>query len=101
MITMFKTVFVMYISLSTGGINTDLQFKDAASCENARHQIAVTSRPHFSTFTSCVKMDIPLKKTKCKIINKTDYYNSESNRSYRAVPMNGYPYPVEMICEEQ
>lgn len=85
---MFKVIFVLVMSTYHGGINTDLHFSTMNQCEAAKNQIRENSiRGHFSGMT-CVEMQVPIKKTKCKISNE-----------YARV--TGNYYPVTLECEEK
>ena len=93
---MFKLIFVLIISNSSaqGGL-TNVEFNSLKECESAKVQI----KKEIDVVSTCVEKKIPIKKTKCKIINNFDY----KNKLYRieAGNLNGYPYPVEVECVEE
>ena len=88
---MFKIIFVLVINTSHGGITT-MDFTNRQQCETAKEQIKVTQKGgwRYEFGAVCVEKQIPIKKTKCTISNKTD--GSISNKR---------SYPVAFECVEE
>jgi len=97
---MFKVIFVLVLTTYHGGINTDLKFSSLTNCESAKSQLIKDNVFRNSGISSsCLEMQVPIKKSRCKIVNQTDYTNARST-SY-AHNMDNYPYPVALECEER
>lgn len=94
---MFKIIFVLVINAYHGGMTT-IDFTTRQQCETAKEQIKVGEDPT-SVSAVCIEKQIPLKKTKCKVINDFSYQNSYTR--VNAGNMNGYPYPVALECIEE
>jgi len=92
---MIKIIFVLVMSEYYGGIAT-MDFATLQQCEAAKAQIA----KKIELSMTCIEKQVPLKKTKCKIVNNFGYQNpTNGNRS--AHNLDRYPYPVELECVEQ
>ncbi len=93
---MFKIIFVLVINAYRGGMTT-IDFTTLQQCETAREQVA-NIRTRVSAV--CIEKQVPLKKTKCKIVNDFSYQNpNKSHGGYEN--LNGYPYPVALECVEE
>lgn len=96
---MFKIIFVLVINAYHGGITT-IDFTTLQQCETAKEKIQVTAKRGANFGAVCVEKQVPLKKTKCKIINDFSYRNpNKSHGGYEN--LNGYPFPVEIDCVEE
>lgn len=95
---MFKIIFVLIINADHGGITT-MDFPTLQQCETVREQVEATSRSGSIIGTVCIEKQIPLKKTKCKIVNDFSYRNSHGR--FDAANLDGYPYPVALECVEE
>jgi len=99
---MFKVIFVLVLTTYHGGINTDLKFSSLTNCESAKAQLVKDNVFRNSAISSsCLEMQVPIKKTKCKIVNQNNYTNPMDIRNPYAHNMDNYPYPVALECEEQ
>lgn len=93
---MIKIIFVLVINAYRGGMTT-IDFTTLQQCETAREQVA-NIRTRISAV--CIEKQVPLKKTKCKIVNDFSYQNpNKSHGGYEN--LNGYPYPVALECVEE
>lgn len=98
---MFNIIFVLVISGYAGGINTDLHFSTMSQCETAKMQIySNAAKGNFAGMT-CVEMRVPVKKTKCKVINDFSYQNPHYRSSTTVLSMDNYPYPIAFECVEE
>lgn len=95
---MFKVIFVLVINAYHGGMAT-VDFTTRHQCETAREQVIVGAKGAASVSAVCIEKQIPLKKTKCKVINDFSYQNSYTR--VNAGNMNGYPYPIALECVEE
>lgn len=88
---MFKIIFILVINTSHGGITT-IDFTNRQQCETAKEQIKVTQKGgwRYEFGAVCIEKQIPIKKTKCTISNKTD----------GAKAIRG-SYPVAFECVEE
>lgn len=77
---MFKIIFVLVINSYNGGITT-IDFTNLQQCETAKKLIKEAQ-----IGAVCIEKQIPIKKTKCTISNKT-------NRTWS--------YPVAFECVEE
>lgn len=93
---MFKLIFVLVMNGYHGGMAT-IDFTNRQQCEAAKEKAIVMKGS--SVGAVCIEKQIPLKKTKCKIINDFNYQNPFSR--VNASNMNGYPYPVALECTEE
>jgi len=93
---MFKIIFVLVVNVYHGGLTT-IDFTTKQQCEIAKEQVNTTG-PNI-TGAVCIEKQVPLKKTKCKIVNDFSYKNS--NNRDRAANLDGYPYPVALECIEE
>jgi len=91
---MFKIIFVLVINAYHGGMTT-IEFTTLQQCETAREQITETAKGVIRFSAVCIEKQVPLKKTKCKIINDFSYRNT----TYET--LTGYPYPVALECVEE
>lgn len=91
---MFKIIFVLVINAYHGGITT-IDFTTLQQCEAAKEQIKMTTKVGANVGMTCIEKQVPLKKTKCKIVNDFSYRNT----IYET--FNGYPYPVALECVEE
>ena len=88
---MLKIIFVLVINANHGGMTT-IDFTTLQQCETAKAQIQETTRRGAYVGMTCIEKQVPLKKTKCKIINeKTHHHYMNSN----------YPYPIALECMEE
>lgn len=88
---MFKIVFVLFINAYHGGTTT-IDFTTLQQCEAAKTQIQETTRRGSNLGATCIEKQVPLKKTKCKVIN---------DRTHHHYMSNSYPYPVALECVEE
>ncbi len=90
---MFKIIFVLVINVYNGGMTT-IDFTTLQQCETAKKKVVKTG-DSFSIGAVCIEKQVPIKKTKCKIVNSTDYRNTIN------ATMAEYPYPVALECVEE
>lgn len=96
---MIKIIFVLVINVYHGGMTT-IDFTTLQQCEAAKEQVQATSRSGARIGAVCIEKQVPLKKTKCKIVNDFSYQNpNKSHGGYEN--LNGYPYPVALECVEE
>ena len=95
---MFKIIFVLVINAYNSGMTT-IDFTTRQQCETAKEQVQSTSSRDARIGAVCIEKQIPLKKTKCKIINDFSYRNKL--KSNNAGNLDGYPYPVALECVEE
>ena len=95
---MFKIIFVLVINAYHGGMTT-IDFSTRQQCETAKEQVIVGVKGPAPVNAVCIEKQIPLKKTKCKIINDYSYRNKL--KSNNAGNLDGYPYPVALECVEE
>ena len=95
---MFKIIFVLVINAYHGGMTT-IDFSTRQQCETAKEQVEVGVKGTASVKAVCIEKQIPLKKTKCNIINNFSYRNNL--KSNNAGNLDGYPYPVALECVEE
>lgn len=95
---MFKIIFVLVINAYNSGMTT-IDFTTRQQCETAKEQVEVGVKSPRSVSAVCIEKQIPLKKTKCKIINDFNYRNRL--KSNNAGNLDGYPYPVALECVEE
>ena len=95
---MFKIIFVLVINAYHGGMTT-IDFSTRQQCETAKEQVIVGVKGTGPVSAVCIEKQIPLKKTKCKIINDFNYRNKL--KSNNAGNLDGYPYPVALECVEE
>lgn len=87
---MFKIIFVLVINAYHGGITT-IDFTTLQQCETAKELVKETKKSDAALGAVCIEKQVPIKKTKCTISNKT-------------VPfLNNYTlsYPVALECVEE
>lgn len=89
---MFKIIFVLVMNSANGGITT-IDFTNLQQCETAKKLIKKTDgggwRYEFGAV--CIEKQIPIKKTKCTISNKTEQFTKNYTLSY----------PVAFECVEE
>ena len=95
---MFKIIFVLVINAYHGGMTT-IDFTTRQQCETAKEQVIVGVKGPASVNAVCIEKQIPLKNTKCKIINDFSYRNKL--KSNNAGNLDGYSYPVALECVEE
>ena len=91
-----NVVFVLIMTLYHGGINTDLTFPTLQQCE----AVAAIAKKNSVEHAFCVEQQVKQKTLKCKIENRTDYWNPH-NGSTNVHALDGYPYPVDISCVEE
>jgi hypothetical protein len=91
---MFKLIFVLVINVYHGGLTT-IDFTTRQQCEAAKNQVKMTQIGNSSIGAICIEKQVPIKKTKCKIVNDYGYRNTIQSH------LNGYPYPVALECIEE
>jgi hypothetical protein len=91
---MFKIIFVLVINAYHGGMTT-IDFTTLQQCETAREKVQAAAARGARIGAVCIEKQVPLKKTKCKIINDFSYRNT----TYET--LTGYPYPVALECVEE
>jgi len=96
---MFKILFILVINAYHGGMAT-IEFTTLQQCEAAKEIIAKETKKGSNLGMVCIEKQIPIKKTKCKIINDFSYKNENTHNS-NAENLTGYPYPVSIECEER
>lgn len=97
---MFKIIFVLLINADNGGMTT-IDFTTLQQCETAREQVQATTKSGASVGSVCIEKQVPLKKTKCKIINDNSYKNHNGSGYPSSNNLDNYPYPVALECVEQ
>lgn len=95
---MFKIIFVLVINAYHGGMTT-IDFTTRQQCEIAKEQVKEGVKGGSRIGAVCIEKQVPIKKTKCKIVNDFSYKNS--NNRDRAANLDGYPYPVALECIEE
>lgn len=95
---MFKIIFVLVINVYNGGMTT-IDFTTLQQCETAKKQIIKTGETYRSIGAVCIEKQVPIKKTKCKIVNDFSYKNGRNWSN--ASNLDGYPYPVALECVEE
>lgn len=84
---MFKIVYVLVFWSMNTGATAHLQFNTMEECKQAIIDIKEDAKNHGSKINgTCITQKIPIKKTKCKVINAT-------------VP--GFIYPTSIECVEE
>ena len=91
---MFKIIFVLVINSYNGGLTT-IDFTTSQQCEMAKEQVKNMIKGGSRIGAVCIEKQVPIKKTRCKIVNSTDYRNKVNSA------MVAYPYPVEVECVEE
>ena len=91
---MLKTLFVLVLISHRGGVNTELQFQNMAQCEAAKAQILEVNTSRLKIVrATCIEMQIPVKKTNCRIVNKIHHLSRGA--------LENFPYPVALECIEE
>lgn len=90
---MFKLIFVLVLNAYHGGITT-IDFTTLQQCETAKELVKETQFGP-SLKAVCIEKQVPIKKTKCKIINDFSYNNQYTRN------LKNYPYPVALECVEE
>ena len=91
---MFKIIFVLVINSYNGGLTT-IDFTTSQQCETAKEQVKYIVKGGSRIGAVCIEKQVPIKKTKCKIVNSADYRNKING------VMEAYPYPVALECVEE
>ena len=93
---MFKIIFVLVINAYHGGLTT-IDFTTLKECETAKEQVKMTTKSGSNLNAVCIEKQIPIKKTKCKIVNSTDYRHSINSSICSGVGfihrITGFPSP--------
>ena len=97
---MFKIIFVLVINAYHGGMTT-IDFTTLQQCETAKEQVKATTKGGASVGAVCIEKQVPLKKTKCKIINDNSYKNHNGSGYTRSNNLDNYTYHVALECVEQ
>lgn len=87
---MFKIIFVLVINTYHGGMTT-IDFTTLQQCETAKELVKETKKGGREFGAVCIEKQVPIKKTKCTISNKTVPFV----HGYK------YPYPVALECVEE
>lgn len=95
---MFKVIFVLVINAYNGGMTT-IDFTTLQQCETAKEQVKAVIKGGTRIGAVCIERQVPLKKTKCKIVNDYGYKNGRNWSN--ASNLDGYPYPVALECVEE
>ena len=95
---MFKIIFVLVINAYRCGITT-IDFTTLQQCETAKELVKSTKNGSSTLGAVCLEQQVPIKKTKCKIVNDFSYHNSFDR--VNSANLNGYPYPVALECVEE
>lgn len=95
---MFKIIFVLVINAYHGGMTT-IDFTTQQQCETAKEQVIVGVKGPASVSAVCIEKQIPLKKTKCKVVNDFSYQNPHNH--IMVANLDSYPYPVALECVEK
>lgn len=99
---MIKTIFVLVLMNTQGGINADLHFPTLQQCEQVKTTLSAV-HPNKGNIAfiagECVEQKITPKRLKCSIENKTDYKNPRNFAG--SVNMDAYSYPVGFTCIEE
>lgn len=99
---MIKTIFVLVLMNTQGGINADLHFSTLQQCEQVKATLSAV-HPNGGNVKfiagECVEQKVESKRFKCSIENKTDYKNPRNFAG--SVNMDKYPYPVGFTCVEE
>ena len=66
---MFKIIFVLVINAYNGGMTT-IDFTTLQQCEAAKEQVKAVIKGGTRIGAVCIERQVPLKKTKCKIVNE-------------------------------
>lgn len=88
---MIKIIFVLVINAYHGGMTT-IDFTTLQQCETAREKVQATTKSGARVGAVCIEKQVPLKKTKCKVIN---------DRTHHHYMNSSYPYPVALECVEE
>ena len=95
---MFKIIFVLVINAYNGGMTT-VDFTTRHQCETAKEQVKTLGKVVSHINAVCLEKQVPLKKTKCKIINDFSYKNENNRRDVSN--LDGYPYPIALECIDE
>lgn len=89
---MFKIIFVLVINSHNSGITT-MDFTNLQQCETAKELIKETDKggKRYEFGAVCIEKQIPIKKTKCTISNKTVPF----------IKNYTWSYPVAFECVEE
>ena len=95
---MLKIIFVLVLNGYHGGVGT-IDFTTLQQCETAKEKIVRETKKGAILGATCIEKQVPLKKTKCKIVSDFGYQNHKGNSN--AHNLDGYPYPVALECVEE
>ena len=87
---MFKIIFVLVINTYNSGITT-IDFTNLQQCETAKELIKKLGKVGQPVKAVCIEKQIPIKKTKCAISNKTVPF----------IKNYTWSYPVAFECVEE
>ena len=96
---MIKIIFVLFINASHGGMTT-IDFTTLQHCEAAKEQIKTTVKAGAPVSAVCIEKQVPLKKTKCKIVNE-NYRIPRPGTYSGGGALENFPYPVALECIEE
>ena len=95
---MFKLIFVLVINVYHGGLTT-IDFTTRQQCETAKEQVKMTQIGNSSIGAVCIEKQVPIKKTKCKIVNE-NYRIPRPGAHSGSGALENFPYPVALECVE-
>lgn len=96
---MFKVIFVLVINVYHGGLTT-IDFTTRQQCEAAKTQVKMTQIGNSTIDAVCIEKQVPLKKTKCKIVNE-NYRIPRPGTYSGGGALENFPYPVALECVEE
>jgi hypothetical protein len=96
---MLKIIFVLVLNGYHGGVGT-IDFTTLQQCEAAKAQIASETKKGATLGMTCIEKQVPLKKTKCRIINE-NYHVPHPGAHSGSGAMENFPYPVALECSEE
>lgn len=99
---MIKIIFVLVVIVTNSyhGGATTIDFATLQQCEAAKAQIARETKGGATLKMTCIEKQVPLKKTKCKIVNE-NYHVPHPGAHSGSGAMENFPYPVALECVEQ
>lgn len=95
---MFKIIFVLVINAYNGGMTT-IDFTTLQQCETAKEQVKAVIKGGTRIGAVCIERQVPLKKTKCKIVNE-NYRIPRPGTYSGGGALENFPYPVALECIE-
>lgn len=96
---MFKIIFVLVINAYHGGMTT-IDFTTLQQCETAKEQVKTTTKGGAQLGAVCIEKQVPIKKTKCKIVNE-NYRIPRPGAYSGGGALENFPYPVALECVEE